>query len=248
MNSKQKKLNFYVIHKVKKGKSKFKNVMNIILSIICLITCISCLFKILPEKLKANSITLSTIAAGTNMPDGAKNALKNGIQQVNTSESIDNKEENLNSTEKPAETSQQSPNNNAQIIETCKEMPGVIPEAIPKVQPENGEATHPIVEKHINNDGDSFGNVSVKNYSKTPINIGDELSKNPDLKFHLNTSDPQILIYHTHTTEAYLPKESNSFPESLYSRTTDKQHSVVAVGEDICQKLKTNGRYSSIKK
>lgn len=245
MNFKQKKLNFYVIHKVKKNKGhkhKFKNFTNTIFAIACLIICIISLVQILPQKLKENSITLSTIIAGINMPDGAKGALKDGIKQVNTTDENTAKDETaVNTDEKTSETLLQVPNNNAQIIETCKEMPGVIPEAIPNVQAQIGEATHPIIEKHINNDGDSFGDVSVKNYSKTPINIEDELNKAPDLKFHINTTDPQILIYHTHTTEAYLPQASDSFPESLYSRTTDKQHSVVAVGEDICKKLQANG-------
>lgn len=245
MNFKQKKLNLYIVHKVKKNKHnihnfKFKKFINIFFSISCLVICLASLVQILPERLKENSITLSTIAAGINMPDGAKLALKNGIQEINNSENIVN-EENDNLSKKPLKTPAQTLNNNAQIIETCKEMPGVIPEAIPNANAENGQATHPIIEKHINNDGDSCGNVSLKNYSKTPINIEDELSKSPDLKFKLNAKDPQILIYHTHTTEAYLPQESSTYPDNLYSRTTDKSDSVVAAGENICKKLQANG-------
>lgn len=53
----------------------------------------------------------------------------------------------------------------------------------------------------------------------------------------LRKSEPTILIYHTHTTEAYCPTEQNSYETSGDYRTKDQTKNVVAVGEALKQCL-----------
>ncbi|MFL0195804.1 stage II sporulation protein P [Clostridium sp. WILCCON 0269] len=60
---------------------------------------------------------------------------------------------------------------------------------------------------------------------------------NPSLKKTLDTSKPEVLIYHTHTTESYKPGEANSF---------DDTQNVCAVGDAIVNELQNNYGISAI--
>jgi len=51
----------------------------------------------------------------------------------------------------------------------------------------------------------------------------------------------RILIYHTHTREAYAPTEADSYPETDAFRTDDASHSVVRVGEELAALLRDRG-------
>jgi stage II sporulation protein P len=48
---------------------------------------------------------------------------------------------------------------------------------------------------------------------------------------------PQVLIYHTHTEEAYKKQEDQDYVELANTRTTDQKYSVVRVGEELAQQL-----------
>lgn len=54
-------------------------------------------------------------------------------------------------------------------------------------------------------------------------------------------SAPTILIYHTHTTEAYTPTAENPYQASSAYRTREQDKSVVAVGEALKQALEAYG-------
>lgn len=60
---------------------------------------------------------------------------------------------------------------------------------------------------------------------------------NPSLKKTLDTTKPEVLIYHTHTTESYKPGEANSF---------DDTQNVCAVGDVIVNELQNNYGISAI--
>lgn len=53
----------------------------------------------------------------------------------------------------------------------------------------------------------------------------------------LRSDKPTILIYHTHTTEAYTQTETETYKESSKWRTFDESRNVVAVGEELKQIL-----------
>lgn len=57
----------------------------------------------------------------------------------------------------------------------------------------------------------------------------------------LNTDGPQILILHTHTTEAYTPDGTDIYTATGDSRTTDNYYNMVRVGEEIAQVLRDAG-------
>ncbi len=57
----------------------------------------------------------------------------------------------------------------------------------------------------------------------------------------LSSEAPTVLIYHTHTTEAYLPAEDAPYEETTEWRTNDEQNNVVRVGEELARLLRERG-------
>ena len=53
----------------------------------------------------------------------------------------------------------------------------------------------------------------------------------------LRGQEPRILIYHTHTTEAYTATRSSPYVQTSSYRTADASKSVLAVGEALAQRL-----------
>lgn len=51
----------------------------------------------------------------------------------------------------------------------------------------------------------------------------------------------QVLIYHTHTTEAYEKQAGDSYAESSQWRTEDDDYNIVKVGEDLAEELRSRG-------
>lgn len=103
-----------------------------------------------------------------------------------------------------------------------------------------GEEKYPVHEFSVTEGNVSFGCVQVKNTSSTDIDIEKELQS--ELGFRIEKSDqPQVLIYHTHTSESYLPYDTGYFFESFFPRSTEKSENVCAVGEEIAAQLNSAG-------
>lgn len=66
------------------------------------------------------------------------------------------------------------------------------------------------------------------------------ISQSPKIKIEKNT-EPQVLIMHTHTTEAYEPYSRDYFDKDYYDRTQDSNKNVVAVGNKIALELEKAG-------
>lgn len=82
--------------------------------------------------------------------------------------------------------------------------------------------------------------VSIKNVSSSGINIANELKVAPKIKIR-DGSNPQVLIMHTHTTEAYMTYYAGYYNKADSSRTKDETRSVVAVGEAVSEQLRAAG-------
>ncbi|QEY35358.1 stage II sporulation protein P [Caproiciproducens galactitolivorans] len=88
-----------------------------------------------------------------------------------------------------------------------------------------------VKEMSIVNAGVQYKNIWVKNSNKNHgIDIPGELKKQPAVKIAKNAG-PQVLIYHTHTTEAFAGD----------TRSRDASKNVVAVGERIAAQLRAAG-------
>jgi len=55
------------------------------------------------------------------------------------------------------------------------------------------------------------------------------------------TAPPRVLVYHTHTCEAYAREPDQDYVESEPWRTEDQRYSVVRVGEELCAALRELG-------
>ncbi len=87
-----------------------------------------------------------------------------------------------------------------------------------------------------NNPVVTSGKINVMNQTKYSIDIN-KLLKEP-LKLSTVKTGPQILIYHTHTTESYLKSMAELKSKNTASRTTDNKYNVVRVGEALTSNLK----------
>jgi stage II sporulation protein P len=103
--------------------------------------------------------------------------------------------------------------------------------AAPSSQPAAGQKA---LEMCIDSGGKKIEGFWVKNLTEknAAIDFAQELKKQPAVKIRKNAG-PQVLIYHTHTTEAYA--------ENPTARTTDKTQSVCAVGDEIAKQLTAAG-------
>lgn len=102
------------------------------------------------------------------------------------------------------------------------------------------EKTYKIIETNIGTGGTKCGNFYIKNTTGQDVNFSDLLISKPDIKIK-NISEPQVLIFHTHTSESYMNKDSDFFYESFYPRSLNNSKNVVKVGDAITEKLKEHG-------
>lgn len=88
---------------------------------------------------------------------------------------------------------------------------------------------------------DTISGISIKNATSTKKpDFARLLEEGPVLSLK-NTAEPVVLIFHTHTTEAYLPSYNGLFYEDFQTRSTDSTQNMIRVGEEICKVLENNG-------
>ena len=69
----------------------------------------------------------------------------------------------------------------------------------------------------------------------------EESSKPYDFQIDGNSSEPQILIYHTHATESFEPTDKDHYDSSFSCKTTDPEMNMLSVGDKICEQLDKAG-------
>lgn len=103
-----------------------------------------------------------------------------------------------------------------------------------------GEEQYPVLEFTSVQGNEAFGGVQVKNISSAEIDIEEELQGRLGFSIEKN-NEPQVLIYHTHTSESFLPYDTGYYYESFYPRSSNNSENVCAVGEEITKVLEKNG-------
>lgn len=106
------------------------------------------------------------------------------------------------------------------------EMPEVTPAPTPEVLP----APSPVL---------SFSSPRVRNSGTLPVDARALLREGWD--HTLPPEGPQILIYHTHSCEAYTPSGGDDYEPSGDYRTLEASQSVIAVGDALAEKLEAAG-------
>jgi stage II sporulation protein P len=175
--------------------------------------------------LTAFASNVAIISAGVSFPEGGMNLLSQGFSTT-TTRVIDVFE--------PADDEEHT-NEKTQISAISNEKEVPIPSGQGKIirsQFQGGSAPLfiPLANK-------SF----IKNLTKHSFDEVVGMSNAP-MDFELKKSNEiQVLIMHTHATEGFEEKISNTYDKSHNSRTTDNNKNIVAAGEIIANELKNAG-------
>lgn len=99
-----------------------------------------------------------------------------------------------------------------------------------------------IISKYISpyNTSPNYSKVYLKNNAGLKLDLKNLLEGNLKLKLK-NSSSPQVLIMHTHTTESYMEEEKEYYTENFNSRNTDNSKNMVKIGSIIAEKLNSAG-------
>ncbi|MGN1133014.1 MAG: stage II sporulation protein P [Oscillospiraceae bacterium] len=68
-----------------------------------------------------------------------------------------------------------------------------------------------------------------------------ESQKKYDFTLEADSKQPQILIYHTHTTESFELKDRDYYDRDFSTKTTDPNKNITSVGDEICKQLDEAG-------
>ena len=125
-----------------------------------------------------------------------------------------------------------------------------LPETTPAAQTEalapsaggSGKWEHAVREMTISSGTDETdaSKVHYSNRTDYKIDINDYVGKGPDFTL-ADTDEPQVLIVHTHATEAYLDAETPGVNGSSAKRSTDAEQNMVAVGNRLISVLEEGG-------
>lgn len=146
--------------------------------------------------------------------------------------------------------------NSVEVVKKVDEVPTTTPTTISatvpttktKVNKTNKETVpttssgknYPVIEKQFGEDGITYDNFCVKNYTDFSLDIATELKRGLPFKIE-NNHQVQVLIFHTHTCESYLKSDTGYYPSDYYPRTTNNKENVTAVGDEIEKQLKKAG-------
>jgi stage II sporulation protein P len=98
-----------------------------------------------------------------------------------------------------------------------------VPQVMVAANMENDDQASPEIQIKINN---------IKSQEPEPVTTSP-----------LKTGEPTILIYHTHTTEAYT-KTTEDYKETTAQRSEDNNYNIVSIGEDLTRYLTSKYGYS----
>ncbi len=212
-------------------KKKIINISSDFLASFAVLTASVCLISRIKSMFPMDVNNISLMAAKSILPRGNinfsskfMNISRNKINSNNVSESSKSTVNN-NFTEKDSQSSMPLPNFERNDDEEYH-------------SPD--EPRHKIIESQFSSGGIKFENFYVKNTTGQNINIGEELGKKPEINI-TNTKEPQVLIFHTHTSESYVKRDEGFFYESFYPRSLNNEKNVTRVGQAITDKLIENG-------
>ena len=98
-----------------------------------------------------------------------------------------------------------------------------------------------VAEKTVQPQGDEVDGCFVTNMTGLDVDFMQLLRSPLTFQIKRDADTPQVLIYHTHTSEAYLDEDVDFFYESYESRTSNTRFNVVATGDAIAAVLEKNG-------
>ncbi len=113
------------------------------------------------------------------------------------------------------------------------ELPGV------SVTPDPNRASAP-VEEILLDGGEQVDHFFVRDTTESGTDLEAELGEDPAVRLKCDGS-VEVLIYHTHTSEAYSQNYTGFYYTDMETRTGNQDRSVVAVGEALKKELEARG-------
>lgn len=206
-------------------KGKFSKAIKISISFVLLSAAIFCVFRRVPECFHSQNPAALAAAAFT-LTDGTYKIEDETESEDDTSKiSVAATEAPTQSVEEAAATSKAR--DKSDYYDSYAD--------------HGNEAKYEIAENSYFGDGTKVDNCYVKNKTGLDFDFASILKSNLTFSVKENTESPQVLIYHTHTSEAYIDEDVDFFYESFYSRTQNNDFNVVAVGDAITEVLNKNG-------
>lgn len=110
----------------------------------------------------------------------------------------------------------------------------------PNLRPQAGEDNIIEMTSKGKNEGSYLYGEGVYVYNRTSLNLDVSVLSQGTVDVPLGEG-PQILIVHTHGSEAYSQSDGDTYEESDSYRTTDCTHNVVKVGEEMATVFRAHG-------
>ena len=192
------------------------------------------------------TVTLGAVPRETLLDWGRKAALFSaGIQQpeggaVALSERLERQP--AQGQEKPGQTGAYSSGSaTTQPPPSAAEQDPHVDVMVPSIDPPpNDGSGGKIVEQLLSIGSDFVDGVAIRNKSGKSIDVAAQLAIKPGITIKEN-GEPQVLIMHTHTTEAYMKYDAGYYVKGDGGRTQDNTFNVVAAGNVMAAQLEAAG-------
>lgn len=103
-----------------------------------------------------------------------------------------------------------------------------------------GEETYLVTESLFRESNASYDNFYVKNSTDKTLDLRGYLSSALPFEYE-ETTAPQVLIVHTHSTEAYMDSDLGYYYESFSPGNVDDSKNIVRVGDAITESIEEEG-------
>lgn len=194
---------------------------------IILITGIFVMSILLPESAGKMFYKVALLGAYSYVPFQKETETTENVEETTTQE----KTKNVSVKKEKAE-SKFSLKTDADILKLMKEY-----KSIASKEKKDGSVSEE--DLHESGKTESYENILVKNTNKTSADIKEHLSRRAELS--AVKDKPTVLIYHTHTTEAYQIVDRSFYAVGFKPRSSSKAMNMVRVGDAICAALEDGG-------
>lgn len=108
------------------------------------------------------------------------------------------------------------------------------------VIPEEDGTGGKVVEQTVGG-GSTVSGLSIKNKSGVAVDVAKALAADLPFSVEIGSKEPQVLIYHTHTTEGYMPYDAGYYNDGDIRREPSYPNNVTAVGDALEAELTAAG-------
>lgn len=227
-----------------KRRGKYKKLRKNLFSILIIVVVVTFTVKALSETVPLIGDAAgkaAVISAGLTLPEGGRTLFQEEID-LSADEDTITPDDPLQSAQ--VSTEQAAPVSETPVVETDSPPTAGISQAEIDQFPNNNGAvvrktyTAGTTEDYIN----ISGNAYVRNMTNLPNQtVIDAVHSRPAFTITADSSEPQVLIMHTHTTESYALSDRDYYDANYPSRNLDESRNIVRVGDEITKQLEAAG-------